>query len=149
MAHLGTVHHVGLTVSDLDRSLAFYELMFGVKPRFIVDGEGEQLSKALGVKNAKLRFAFLDFGNSVVELLTYDNPRVDKYEGRNCDVGASHVCVHVDDIWSAYEDLRKKGAEFFAEPFHIDDGPLAGCSFVYFRDPDGITLELFQAAAGE
>ncbi len=148
MGKVGTVHHVGLTVRDLDRSLAFYELMFGVKPTFVVDAEGEQISKALGVDRAKLRFTFLQFGDSVVELLTYDNPRDEEYAKRNCDVGAAHVCIHVDDIWAAYEDFRSKGAEFYSEPFHIDDGPLAGCSFVYLRDPDGITLELFQAASG-
>ena len=150
MGMFGSVHHVGLTVKDLDRSLAFYERMFGVTPSFDVAAASEPLSLALGVGGAKLRFAFLRFGETAVELLTYHNPRVDEFALRNCDVGASHVCIHVEDIRAAYEHCKSNGAEFYSEPFHIEGGPLDGCWFVYMRDPDGITLELFQVApAGE
>ena len=142
----GEVHHVGLTVKDIDRSLAFYEKMFGVTPLFVNSASGDELSTSLGVPDAKLRFAFLQFGDGVVELLSYDNPRKESFTRRNCDVGSAHVCIHVDDIRSAYEELKEKDAEFFSEPLRIDGGPLDGCSFVYLRDPDGITLELFETA---
>lgn len=143
---IGRVHHVGLTVKDLDRSLAFYERMFGVRPDFVTSGSGEQLSDAVGVPGANLRFAFLSFGETHVELLSYDNERQEVFDRRNCDVGSPHLCILVDDIHARCRELREKGVEFFAEPFHIDGGPLDGCWFVYFQDPDGITLELFQEA---
>jgi catechol 2,3-dioxygenase-like lactoylglutathione lyase family enzyme len=146
MGMFGSVHHVGLTVKDLDRSLEFYELMFGVTPSFDVEAASEPLSRALGVEDAKLRFAFLRFGETAVELLTYDNPRLDEFALRNCDVGAPHVCIHVEDIWASYKHCKQNGAEFYSDPFHIEGGPLDGCWFVYMRDPDGITLELFQVA---
>ena len=47
-------------------------------------------------------------------------------------------------IASAYEACRQKGAVFFSEPFRIEGGALDGCRFVYMRDPDGITVELFE-----
>ena len=143
---IGHVHHVGLTVKDLDKSLEWYGRMFGVEPVFVTYAEGEQLATALGVPEARLSFAFLRFGETEVELLRYDNDRDETFGRRNCDVGSPHLCILVGDINATYQDLKAKGVEFFAEPLHIEGGPLDGCSFVYFRDPDGITLELFEEA---
>lgn len=143
---IGRVHHVGLTVKDIDKSLEWYGRMFGVEPVFVTKAEGDELAAAVGVPGAKLTFAFLRFGETDVELLSYDNDRDENFGRRNCDVGSPHLCLLVDDIEASYQDLKAKGAEFFAEPLHIQGGPLDGCSFVYFRDPDGITLELFEEA---
>jgi catechol 2,3-dioxygenase-like lactoylglutathione lyase family enzyme len=143
---IGRVHHVGLTVKDVEASLEWYGRMFGVEPVFVTKAEGDELATAVGVPGAKLTFAFLRFGETEVELLSYDNDRDETFGRRNCDVGSPHLCILVDDIEASYRDLKAKGVEFFAEPLHIEGGPLDGCSFVYFRDPDGITLELFEEA---
>lgn len=148
MSAFGDMHHVGITVADLEASLEWYEHVFGLQREFIAEGSGAELSTAVGVPDAKLRFAFLRFGSCVVELLCYDNPREDSYERSNADVGSAHVCIDVPDLQAAYDDLRGKGVEFLAPPLHIESGPLEGCSFVYFKDPNGVTLELFQSAAG-
>ncbi len=146
MAAIGNMHHVGITVRDLESSLQWYERTFGVTREFIAHGTGPDLSTAVGVKEANLRFAFLRFGNCVVELLCYDNERDETFERSNADVGSTHVCIDVPDLQAAYDDLRTKGIEFLAPPLLVDDGPLDGCSFVYFKDPNGVTLELFETA---
>ncbi len=145
---ISKAHHFGLTVSNLDRSLEFYEKMFGLVPEFIAHGEGDELSQAVGVPAAQLTFAFLRLGGSTVELLEYDNDRQLDHGKRNCDVGAPHLCFDVPDIDAAYAELLGKGADFYSEPLRITDGPLAGCAFAYLRDPDGLTLEIFQSAPG-
>lgn len=148
MTPIGDVHHVGITVRDLEESLRWYERMFDVTPDFIADGSGPDLAKAVGVPDCNLRFAFLRFGSCVVELLCYDNEREDTFDRSNADVGSAHVCIEVADLQKAYDDLRAKGVEFLAPPLHIDDGPLASGSFVYFKDPNGVTLELSQGFHG-
>jgi catechol 2,3-dioxygenase-like lactoylglutathione lyase family enzyme len=146
MGSFGDMHHVGITVRDLEESLAWYERMFDVQREFVAHGSGPDLSVAVGVPDAELSFAFLRFGSCVVELLCYDNPREDSYERSNADVGSAHVCIDVPDLAAAYAALVEKGVAFLAPPLHIDDGPLEGCSFAYFRDPNGVTLELFESA---
>ena len=146
MAGIGNMHHVGITVRDLESSLQWYEQTFGVTREFIAHGTGPDLSTAVGVKDANLRFAFLRFGNCVVELLCYDNERDETFERSNADVGSTHICIDVPDLQAAYDDLQAKGIEFLAPPLYIDGGPLGGCSFVYFKDPNGVTLELFETA---
>lgn len=149
MTSFGDMHHVGITVRDLEASLAWYERMFGLKPEFVAHGSGPELSAAVGVPQAELRFAFLRFGSCVVELLHYANDREETFDRSNADVGSTHICIDVPDIHRSYEDLRAKGAEFLAPPLHIEDGPLEGCWFVYFKDPNGVTLELFQGSGHE
>jgi len=145
---ISKAHHFGLTVSDLNRSLEFYERMFGLVPEFIAHGDGDELSSAVGVPGARLNFAFLKLGDGTVELLEYENERQLGYDKRNCDVGAPHLCFDVPDIDAAYAELQAKGADFYSEPLRITEGPLAGCAFAYLRDPDGLTLEIFQSAPG-
>lgn len=147
MVAFGDMHHVGITVRDLEASLLWYEQTFGVQREFVAHGSGPELSTAVGVPDADLSFAFLRFGSCVIELLCYDNPRTEENERSNADVGSTHVCIDVPDLQAAYVSLLSKGIEFLAPPLHIEDGPLEGCSFVYFRDPDGVTLELFEKAA--
>ncbi len=145
MTSFGDMHHVGITVRDLDESLQWYERVFGVQPEFIAHGSGPELAEAVGVPGADLRFAFLRFGSCVVELLCYDNERQYTFDRSNADVGSAHVCIDVHDLQQAYDDLRAKGVQFLAPPLHIDEGPLEGCAFVYFKDLNGVTLELFQS----
>jgi catechol 2,3-dioxygenase-like lactoylglutathione lyase family enzyme len=147
MGTFGDMHHVGITVRDLEESLQWHEQTFGVQREFVAHGSGPQLSTAVGVPGAQLSFAFLRFGSCVVELLCYDNEREDHYTRSSADVGSTHVCIDVPDLQAAYDDLRARGVEFLAPPLLIDDGPLEGCSFVYFRDPNGVTLELFESRA--
>jgi catechol 2,3-dioxygenase-like lactoylglutathione lyase family enzyme len=149
MTSFGDMHHVGITVRDLEESLAWYEQTFGVRREFVAQGSGPDLSTAVGVPDAQLSFAFLRFGSCVVELLCYDNPREDTYSRSNADVGSAHICIDVPDLRAAYDDLSSRGVEFLAPPLLIDDGPLEGCSFAYFRDPNGVTLELFETPPGD
>jgi catechol 2,3-dioxygenase-like lactoylglutathione lyase family enzyme len=146
MVSFGDMHHVGITVRDLEESLLWYEQTFDVQREFVAHGSGPALSTAVGVTDAHLSFAFLRFGSCVIELLCYDNPRTEENQRSNADVGSTHVCIDVPDLQATYESLLSKGIEFLAPPLHIEDGPLEGCSFVYFRDPNGVTLELFEQA---
>ena len=144
MSTFGDMHHVGITVKDLERSLQWYEHVFGLTREFVAHGSGPALSTAVGVPDAELSFGFLRLGSCVIELLSYDNPREEDFTRSNADVGSAHVCIDVPDLDAAYADLRGKGVDFLAPPLLIEDGPLKGCSFAYFKDPDGVTLELFE-----
>jgi catechol 2,3-dioxygenase-like lactoylglutathione lyase family enzyme len=145
------VHHVGIPVSDLDRSVAWYTSVLGLVANKAARSTGELISRAVEVPDADMRVAFLGVGDHVLlELLEYTNPRGIPYELRNCDVGSVHVCFEVDDIRASYAEMTETGVSFNHPPIQIGEegGELAGYWFVYFRDPDGIQLELFQVRPG-
>jgi catechol 2,3-dioxygenase-like lactoylglutathione lyase family enzyme len=147
-----SVHHVGITVRDLDTSVAFYHDLLGLP--FVVPPtpwfEGDQLARGLGVvPPVALRVALFQVGQGTTwfEILQYRSPasRTDRALVQS-DIGAAHVAFDVDDIETTYADLRAKGVAFNSEPNTVDEGPLAGWRWVYFKDPDGHTIELVEVA---
>ena len=61
----------------------------------------------------------------------------------NC-AGNTHLCIVVSDLNAAYRDLQSKGVKFKSNPVPITAGPNQGGLVVYFFDPDGYVLEMFQ-----
>ena len=138
------VQHVGVPVRSMERSLAWYKDVFDLEPEFVVESDSPETAAAVQLPGAHVTAAFLNVGNTYLELLEYHNPVGEDFSLRNCDVGAIHVAIEVDSIAAAYTRLTERGAEFSAPPSTIPEGDLAGWSFAYFRDPDRIQFELFQ-----
>jgi catechol 2,3-dioxygenase-like lactoylglutathione lyase family enzyme len=143
------LHHVGITVKDLDASIRFYHDVLGLDfvneptPWF----DDERLGAAVGVPGAVLRQVSLAAGGSTLELLEYRNPPSETSRPlASNNRGASHVAFLVDDIAAKKAELEAKGIEFFSEVNVVDEGVLAGWRWVYFDDPDGYPLELVEIA---
>ncbi len=140
------LHHTGLTVRDLDRSLAFYRDLLGMDVVFEQEKQGGYLATIVGYEGAHVRMAHLAFGGDGhrLELFEYVEPSSRGHAGEPRDVGVTHVCLAVEDLRAIYARLRAAGVDFYSEPVLVDTGANAGGFGVYLRDPDGITLELFQ-----
>jgi len=137
------VHHIGLTVSDMKRSFEWYSKMFDLHPGPVNHGHGQELSTAVQVPGAELSFSMIDIGSTRIEFLEYHKPPGKEFSLTNGDVGATHICLQVDDMDAAYETLLTRGAVFNAPPVTLTDGDLAGSRWAYLRDPDGIQLEIW------
>jgi catechol 2,3-dioxygenase-like lactoylglutathione lyase family enzyme len=149
---LKRLNHVGMTVRDLRRTLDFYRDAFGLEPVIHAVGENADISRSVGLEgeDARIEYAFLDLGNTRIELLQYDRPRGrTEHQMRSCDVGSFHVCFDVDDLEGKYAQLKKMGLDFVTEPIVLDEnqGALAGLRYVYFRDPDGLLLQIYEMPA--
>lgn len=143
------VNHIGIPVRDLDATVSWYREMLGIEPTFGQQGNsGPDVEKVVQVEGAVIDMAFCVLGNTCVEFLQYREPRGEDFTLRNCDVGAIHICFEVDDVQAMYEDLVSRGVEFSTPPGLIPDGPMKGITFAYFRDPQGLQLELFQVPPG-
>jgi catechol 2,3-dioxygenase-like lactoylglutathione lyase family enzyme len=144
-----SLHHTGLTVRDLARSLAFYRDVVGMEVVFEQEKEGGYLAAIVGYPGAHVRMAHLVFpGDSHrLELFQYVRPESRGEPGEPRDVGITHVCLRVSDIQALAGRLEAAGAAFFSRPVDVDPGANAGGRGVYLRDPDGIVLELFQPPA--
>ena len=143
------LHHVGITVKDLDASIRFYHDVLGLpfsnepSPWF----DAPELGPAVGVPGAGLRQVSLLLGDTMLELLEYKSPPSDTTQPlQSNNIGASHVAFVVDDIHETVVDLSSKGIAFFSDVNVVDEGVLAGWRWVYFADPDGYPLELVEVA---
>lgn len=141
------VHHVGLTVADIGRSVEWYSRMFDLAPGPVNHGEGEALGQALQVPGAVLSFSMIQIGDTRIEFLQYHEPPGKDFDRTNGDIGSAHVCLAVDDLDAAYRDLQDKGAVFNAPPNEITEGALAGSRWAYLRDPDGLQVEIWESPA--
>jgi len=144
------IHHAGLVVRDLDRSIYFYHDILGLPfaneptPWF----SGPALEAGVGVPGAVLRQVSMWVGeNSTMELIEYQNrPETSVAPAPNNYLGAAHVCFKVDDVHAKKAELEAKGVAFYSDVNIVDEGPLAGWRWVYFSDPDGLALELVEVA---
>ncbi len=124
------VHHIGLTVTNLERSKAFYQDLFGWKE------VGADL---------KLGYVFLSDRKNFVTLWQQSESRYTK-----ATAGLHHFALSVgsaDELAQAEQILRKKGVRIHYDrivPLH--DG--AHEAELYFYDPDGIRVELFSPNGG-
>lgn len=146
------IHHTGIIVTDLDRSLYFYHDLLGAE--FVSEPspwfDGEDLARGVGVPGARLRQVNLRFGSAQFELLEYANrPSDNTTPAPQNRLGSMHLGLRVDDIVTTKAELEFHGVHFLSDVNVVDDGVLAGWRWVYLHDPDGITLELVEEAYTE
>ncbi|HEY7142196.1 MAG TPA: VOC family protein [Methylomirabilota bacterium] len=143
---VGPVYHTGFTVSDIERSVAFYRDVLGLKLVKRQTGTAPYLSTVTGFEGVRLETAHLQpvAGGSMLELLQYVShpaPPTDRATNRP---GNGHLCFKVDDLRGACVELRRRGVTLVSEPTEITAGAHAGGCAVYLRDPDGFTVELYE-----
>jgi len=143
------VYHTSFTVSDLDRSLAFYRDVLGLKVVVQQEKAGDYIEQVVAYPNAHLKIALLKAEGSdhVLELIEYVHPKGHAIDVSTPNPGSAHLCFRVDDLQRTYEALVAKGVRFKSPPVRITSGVNEGGQAVYLLDPDGITLELFQPPA--
>ncbi len=119
--------HTMIRVGDLDRSIAFYTEVLGMR-----------LLRRKDYPEGKFTLAFVGYGEEteqcVIELTW--NWGVDHYDLGN---GFGHIAIEVDDVYAAAERIRERGGKIIREP-----GPMnAGTTIIAFvEDPDGYQIEL-------
>lgn len=127
---MSAFHHVAVTVSDLKRSITFYEKM------------GFKVLTQKDTPEKQKRSAFLAKDDLNLEMFYYqdftDNPSTRNSMGNNVkEVGQKHFAIRVDSIDQTRQDLEAKGIVLESE---TDIGD-AGYKFFFIRDPDGIWIE--------
>jgi catechol 2,3-dioxygenase-like lactoylglutathione lyase family enzyme len=138
--------HTGITVSNLERSLAFWRDVIGFELSHTAHQTGELAKEITGVAGAELKLAVVKTpGGHKIELLEYLAPADRKKVNlRPCDVGSLHVALLVNDLDAVLERIAASGWKAAGKPQTLKAGPNAGKRLVYVRDPDGTTIELMQ-----
>ena len=149
MSTFGTVHHVGITVADMDRAVAFWERLLGRASRDRRILQGPQLGTMVGYPGIHIESCWIDLpGGVALELLRYLDREEAPYDPGTAHPGNVHVCLRVDDMDAAHAHAVACGARPVSErPIDVEAGPKAGARLAYLRGPDGVTIELVQEPA--
>lgn len=143
------VHHIGMSVADLDGALAFWREFLDAEPRWRTVLDRPYLGRHVGYPGVEIAAAVVDLpGGSVLELLDYAVPERVPNPPETANPGNVHLCLEVDDARAAWERAVAAGARPLVPqgPVDVDGGPNRGARAAYLRIHDGITLELFQPA---
>ena len=139
--------HTGITVSNLEQSLAFWRDVLGFELSHTAHQTGELAREITGVAGAELKLAVLKApGGHKIELLEYLGPpdRTKHADLRPCDVGSVHVALTVNDLNAVLQRIVASGWKTAGKPQTLQSGPNAGKRVVYVRDPDGTTIEFME-----
>lgn len=123
-------HHIGIVVSDLERSTDFYRAL------------GFELSKDLPAEDGSRTIRFIRLGEFELELFWYAEPaaRAHPPAGRG-QLGFRHLALRTTDIDAALGALKAAGVA--PSELEIRRVPI-GYSLVMLSDPDGLEIEIMQ-----
>jgi catechol 2,3-dioxygenase-like lactoylglutathione lyase family enzyme len=137
--------HTGITVTNLERSLAFWRDVLGFELSHTPHQSGELASEITGVAGADILIAVLKGYGHKIELLEYRAPAERKRIAlRPCDVGSVHVAFTVDNLDAILTAIAASGWKAAGKPQTVTVGPNTGKRVVYVRDPDGTTIEFME-----
>lgn len=120
------VTHVAYHVADIDRALAFYVGLLGMK---------EDMRIPLGQGLAEVILSFPETKAAGVILMWH----TEKKEPRELGNGYSRFVLNVSDVDAACEHLSKHGTPVVTQPTRY-----GGLKFAMVKDPDGYVIELLQ-----
>jgi catechol 2,3-dioxygenase-like lactoylglutathione lyase family enzyme len=136
------MNHVGISVASLDRSIAFYRDVLGMRVMVEAPFDGEQYEKILALKGAKGRAVLLRVCDMQIELFEFSCPLPKRADPNYpvCNHGISHFCIEVTEIEREYERMKAAGVSFHCAPIEF----FGKAKAAYGRDPDGNVFELWE-----
>lgn len=145
------MQHIGVCISNLEKSLDFYCNTLGLRKVAEFEADDEKITKnILGLEGAKLKVAMVQHGEApdatVVELIQFLSPSGKPFpkDFQYNHVGVTHIAFKVNEIEKMYQDLAAKGVQFNSPPQSLEAKDFGLIKAVYFKDPDGITLEFME-----
>jgi len=126
--NIKAIHHIAILTDDYARSKAFYTEVLGftvIQETYRAERSSYKLDLAIAGQYQIELFSFPDFR----ERASYPEAK-----------GLRHLAFAVDNVEAAAEELRNKGV--VVEPVRVDE--LTQKKFVFFTDPNGQPLELYE-----
>lgn len=126
------INHIAIVVENIEDSLGFWQ-----------DALGLTMGKIQDVPQEEVQVAFLDVGESHIELVqpTTEDSGIAKYLAKKGQ-GMHHICLEVEDITLALEQMKNKGIELINETARERDG--RRYAFIHPKSTGGVLVELYE-----
>ena len=134
------IHHVGVSVVDIDRALGVYGAAFPLEPgRRLRVRDGEQTRSLLGLPGETSADLLIARGpNMYFEFFRFHAPDPGRPQRREAnEPGLAHICIQSRDLQPTRGNLAEQGVTFASPPCDLG----TGIAYSYARDPDLNLLE--------
>lgn len=137
------MHHVGISVRNLERSIVFYTELMGMEiaaPTFPLNAP--DLEQIMALPALQGRMCVVRKGSLLIELFEFAHPKplMKDADYPVSDLGISHFGIEVEDLEATYQRLFAAGVRFHSPVMRFPRGVKA----TYGRDPDGNVFELLE-----
>lgn len=145
---MARLHHMGITVSDTEKSLDFFRTITEITVTGPLVKSGPAVEAVTRQPGAEILITFVEFADSmtVLELAEYRGSTFEPLELDTRRVGACHAAIVVLDIAAAIDRVKAAGWRVTAPPQVATSGPMEGMKYTYAVGPDGLTVELLEDA---
>ena len=141
---------IGITVTDLDRSLSFYRDTLGLSLKNETTFEQQDTQKLFKRPNCYAKIASLQSSDTIespsVELIEFTSKQTEPPKN-NFLSSISEICFFTDNLWREYHRLCALGVEFLCKPHDFFDFTIEGFQksrAMYFKEPDGMVLKMVE-----
>lgn len=136
------IHHVGISVQQLDRAVAFYRDKLGMELVTDFAFSGSDYSSVMGLARAAGRMGVMRKGSLMLELFEFAQPNPRRKDNHHsvADCGITHFGFEVKNIEALYERLVAEGVRFHCPVTTFPSGMKAA----YGRDMDGNVFEMLE-----
>jgi catechol 2,3-dioxygenase-like lactoylglutathione lyase family enzyme len=154
-ASVTAVGSIGFTVSEMDRSVAFYSDVLAFKPISDVEVDGPEYDQFWGIFGVRARVVRMQLGEQQLELVEFLSPpdlRPIPMPSYSHDLWFQHFAIVVRDMEAAWAQLRRHHVRQISprpQTMPVSNQSAAGIKAIKFRDPDGHNLELLWFPEGK
>lgn len=146
------LNHIGYAVGDLDRSVEFYTQLFEYPPYFKEVYDVPYIGEMVGYPGAIQYAAFFAIPGQpdmFLELIQYLNPLAGTVSMEAYNAGNAHLCLLTANLRTAFDFIVRIGGVPRAKDIVTSDhGVYSGAKSAFFRDPDGITIQVVEIPEG-
>jgi glyoxylase I family protein len=142
-----TINHINIVVADLEKSLAFYVGLLGMRETFRCELSGAWIESVVGLREATAKCAFVQpvGGGCRIELLEYLLPEGASLSQNSLanTSGLRHFAIEVEDLDTVYQTLSDAGVAFLSPPVTVPFRLIDSIQkrLCYSHDPDGVIVE--------
>lgn len=140
------LHHVGISVSNIERSLEFYRDVLGLKPLYdVYVKRSPDLESVVGMDDVETRTIMFRAGTGLyLELWEYDQPRGRPLLDEFCpaDHGITHFALLFEDVATVHQRIKASGHRAHSEPKDLGMN-----TATYVRGPDNEIIEILEETA--
>jgi catechol 2,3-dioxygenase-like lactoylglutathione lyase family enzyme len=154
IAQVKKVEAIGITVSDMDRSVKFYSDVLGFAKTSDEETHDEAHEQLEGLFGLHIRVVRMQLGDEQIELTDYITAggRSIPEDARANDLFFQHIAIVVSDMDKAYTQLQLHHVVYVStapQTLPVTNTAAAGIKAFYFQDPDRHNLELIYFPKGK